>query len=193
MGKNMTTPDEILQTHIQTQRREIDESMKSVFEAIIPQNSKLPEDVFKTHFVPFFKGELEHEANANRNVIAEWVSVAGSPMAQVDIIDNDGKTMFTVPPIFDTAGFDVSSHKAGNSIKDIMTEYFQRKGSVPQAATAWLNATLIKKSDDIAKNTEGTSLELSQRWRDVLIRYGYEDGKPTKAQAASDDNDVVYD
>lgn len=191
----MTTPTQQIAN---LKREEISLQIGRAFDSLVvkKENAHLPEQVFQQFFLPFFAGELDNANLKGRDVITDWISIAGTPMSEVDIVDDNGQTIFAVPAIFDSNIIDHVNHKAGNSLKDIMAEYELRKAGVPAQANNFLNEALALKSQEISGDTSHTAV-VTGRWDTILVRYGKQ---PLTAAAASNKpteidpgDDVVYD
>lgn len=181
---------------------EISQKTNAVFDSLVTAQpkAKLPEDVFKYHFLPYFSGQEEN--SKTRNITAEWVGVAGTPMAEVDVVDKAGKVLFTVPPLFDTSSLNISKRPAGRSLADITNEFNLINHSVPVAASRFLNNALTQKGDEIIGMSDGQDPGVKavapDRWLSILNRYGFKsaDGagaaKPTQTQNSAVD-DLIYD
>lgn len=63
----------------------------------IPKRT-LPESIFRHNFYAFFKGEVTNKEQAQQ-VYQNWVQVAGSTLDAVNIIDDNGAVVYTVPPL----------------------------------------------------------------------------------------------
>lgn len=90
--KNIETPDN------KWFLRNVEKISKELCES--KENPKLPEFVFKEHFLDFFANYHKQEPgskNSNEALYAKWLELAGSEYGKVDIIDNTGKTLFTTP------------------------------------------------------------------------------------------------
>ena len=59
--------------------------------------ARIPENLFKNVFLGLFANLENQHPDAT---IQNWISIAGNPFAQVDVVDNDG-ILFTVPAIYD--------------------------------------------------------------------------------------------
>lgn len=72
-----------------------------IYQSIITDAKKdlpmLPETIFKSYFLPYFAGQV-----APANHVPDWISIAGAPTQQVNIIDNIGNVLFTVPALLST-------------------------------------------------------------------------------------------
>ncbi len=179
-------------------REEISLQIGRAFDSLVvkKENAHLPEQVFQQYFLPFFAGELDNASLKGRDVVTDWISIAGTPMSEVDIVDDNGQTLFAVPPIFDSNIIDHVNRKAGKSLNDIMTEYELRKTGVPAQANNFLNEALANKSQEIAGDTSHTAV-VTQRWDTILMRYGKSPLTATanaeKSTEVDPGDDVVYD
>lgn len=65
-------------------------------------NARLPEFVFKEHFLDFFKNyrNLTAKDKSESPLYAKWIELAGSEHNEVDIINEKGETIFTTPGLF---------------------------------------------------------------------------------------------
>lgn len=189
---------EAIKTITEIKREEISLQIGRAFDSLVVKvnNAHLPETVFQQHFLPFFAGELDAPSLKDRDVITDWISIAGTPMSEVDIVDDLGNTLFSVPPIFDSKIIEHVNRKAGNSIQDIMLEYEMRKGGVPTQANNFLNQALATKSQEITSNTSHLNVSIS-RWNDIMKRYNKGPVDSTtesgKVQNTDPGDDVVYD
>lgn len=185
-------------TITEIKREEISLQIGRAFDSLVVQVNKahLPETVFQQHFLPFFAGELDAPSLKGRDVITDWISIAGTPMSEVDIVGENGETIFTVPPIFDTNIIQHVNRKAGNSLRDIMIEYEMRKGGVPAQASNFLNEALAAKSSDLVPDTAHAAVTTG-RWNEIMKRYNKSsiDNSDAPKQTISNDpgDDVVYD
>ena len=191
----MTTASEQI---TKMKREEISLQIGRAFDSLVVKkdNAHLPEHVFEQHFLPFFAGELDNANLKGRDVITDWISIAGTPMSEVDIVNEAGQTVFTVPAIFDSNIIEHVNRKAGNGLNDIMVEYEMRKGGIPAQANNFLNEALAAKSEEITKDTSHLSVTAG-RWDSILTRYGKQPLTQISATGKSAEvdpgDDVVYD
>lgn len=172
-------------------------SMDFVHNSLVIQKTKsrLPEDVFKYYFLDYFSGNLGSPTLQNRNVIAEWIGVAGSPMGEVDVFDPQGNVLFTVPALFDTNMLAVTQSSHGKSIGDILYEYNLRKSGIPAVANNYLIKALDAKA--YSMNSEQiNSLPSVERWFLILSRYGVmpkgADNKVNNGNTERPEDDLEY-
>ena len=141
--------------------------------APISHRGKLPETHFKTVFVPFLAGEIQ--STPENNLVNSWVAIAGSPASEIDIIDEEGKVLFTAPPLYDTSLIN-SSAPSDRTLGSIMQEYSNLKQDIPDAAESFLQQHLEKKFNTMMVKPDQTNKN-SERWSEILKRYGYGPGQ----------------
>lgn len=135
--------------------------------------SKLPENVFRDYFLPRFASRVADPGNW----LVEWISIAGTPTAPVDIVDNTGTTIFRVPAVLYTKN--ISNMQGGASFDDIFTRYIMHKNNLAQRGTAFITAEMKKKADSIYTD-EGVS-DIQKQWYSIYDRYGYLPGQANSA------------
>lgn len=151
-------------------------------------NPRIPEDVFKHHFLNYFTGHGKVEPS--RNIIAEWVSVAGSVTNSVDVFDQTTKEiLFTVPPIMDTSN--IRTKKEGNkTMIELNLEHSIVKNSFPGAGARFVNTTMVEKAKSLVGGTLDTT-KAEQQWIAIHDRYfGSGDVKTEKPNTSTDTGDL---
>lgn len=199
--KSVVIPDDyqqqVLRAQFEQERQVIITNMNEIFQAVVldatKDASKLPESIFEAVFLPFFCGDLSPEVSKTRTV--EWISIAGSPMAEVQIIDENGNALFTVPPLFDSSSIDVSK-KQGMSFPQLFEEYSLQHNYMPVVGNNFIMKALADKQNAY----EGKSpreKESIDRWRQIMQRYDKipQEIKSSNIPAAAegDEDDLVYD
>ena len=169
---------------------EITESIKSailkdnertgrvVFDALLNNVEKnvLPESIFKNYFLPCFLGLRTDQRTINW--MAEWVSVAGTAMSEVTIIDDNTRVpLFDVPPILNTTALYL--HKTEGDLGDIFARHKNITNNSPTAGLNFLIAALNSKSVDLSTSIDHGGI--LDRWVDIMKRYGYLDNYNTTA------------
>lgn len=131
--------------------------------------NKLPENIFVTYFLPLFLGRVDKPKD---NWVMEWVSIAGTPMAEVAIVsDATGEELFRVPPLLHTSGL-VMDKKEGD-LGDIFGRYNQISQNVPSSGLMFLIEALNNKNKQYLDTFDNTGVVA--RWFAILARYGYVD------------------
>lgn len=108
--------------------QDIERAYNDLFE-VGKQNNQLPEQLFVNAFLPFFSGKIKDDAQLN--ITTKWVSVAGSTMNSVDIINNDGKVLFTVPPLMSTEFLGIHDNIRGKSFNEIFNDAKNQANRIP--------------------------------------------------------------
>ena len=167
-----------------TNINEITESIKSaimadnermgnvVFDALLNNVTKnvLPESIFSKYFLPCFLGLRNDQSSVNW--MAEWVSVAGTAMSEVTIIDDNTKQpLFDVPPIFNTTALYL--HKSEGDLGDIFARHRNISNNNPMAGLNFLISALNSKTIDLSTNIDHGGI--LDRWVAIIKRYGYLD------------------
>jgi hypothetical protein len=171
-------------------KQNLSEAIKDGFTALVTEapKGKIPEDIFIGYFLPFFAGEKT--ADRNQPVFAQWVSIAGSPTAAVDIIDKDGSVKVTVPGLFNS---DImrSQYSSDVSMRSIFEQYELYNNNLPVVANNFLDKAFTAKTNNLKPITINKSEE---DWQKVLSMYGYKTKASLKNIPTSDtDNDIDYD
>lgn len=154
--------------------------------------TKLPEEIFVRHFLPFFSGK--QPVSDHPQIVAEWIGIAKSPTAEVDVVGHNNETLFTVPAYFDTTVINAAERTAMRDVGTIVNKYIQEKNNLPQIATRNVTQALDQKvptmfqaSDNFQKNKEC--------WKQIFSRYsiqGFNEEEPaesTKKQSPADELD----
>lgn len=132
----------------------------------VPVNN-LPEQIFKNYFLPNFLGLSQVP---NQQWMLEWVSIAGTPMSEVCIIDDvTGQPLFMVPPILNSNG--LIMNKTEGDLGDIFTRYDQISKNTPSSGLGFLITALNTKNEEFLSNLNNN--EVLGRWIAIMQRYGY--------------------
>ncbi len=173
-------------------RQRVTESTDFFYGQLVASNphGRLPEDIFVGVFLPYFSGQKAITPDVN--IFADWISIAGSPMNEVDILNQAQQVVFSVPALFDTNIFQIATRSPGNSFTDIMNEYGLRNDSVPVAANRFLHNNLDRKVEEIKQNSP-QQLDSMQRWNLIFQRYGIQVQSFHQVQHANPSDDLEYD
>lgn len=172
-----------LKTTIAKQTQDVHDALVTHHECI-----KMEEELFVGYFLPHFCNKVP--ISTQPAIIAQWISIAGSPMSEVDVIDRAGEILYTVPSLFDTSIINVAERKVGDSIADISAEFDLRNNNIPAVAQTFLRNQLQRKLSIVNKHVNDTA---QQRWQLIFTRYGIE--SPTIQPMATVDpgDDLEYD
>lgn len=153
--------------------------------------TRLPESVFAGYFLPFFCGEKLQKDNPK--IFAEWISIAGSPVKEVQIVDAADKDLFIVPGLMDSSVIDKLNEKGTSSLLSIFTNYELHKAHLPVLGETYLADSLEQKMPTMTKSSEQIE-ENSKKWQHIFIRYGkIKENKPKAVTQSSDDEMIIDD
>lgn len=173
-----------------TMKSNIVKQTNEIHDALIVNHPRVQveEEVFVAYFLPYFikpEALAEHPA-----VIAQWIGIAGTPMAEVDVIDIDETVLYTVPSLFDTNIINSAERKPGDSIADISAEFDLRNTNIPAIAQTFLRTQLERKLSIVDRKVNDKA---HRQWQTIFERYNL---VPASQKAAVRDNpadDLEYD
>ena len=116
---------------------EIIEGYKAIM-SLNSTNKQFPEHLFVEGFLRMFAGYETHPDIT----IGRWVSIAGTPFSEVDIINQNGEVLFTVPPIYERKVLTPELSSGGSSISAVAATYEKLSAQSPYRAEAFLNNQL---------------------------------------------------
>ena len=165
------------------------EFINTLTEEIKTENPRIPEPVFTEIFWPYFNGTMA-SAEDREKVLFHWLGLAGSGSAEVDVVDKEGKVLFTVPPMIDTSGLVIIEKGRHSSMAAIYSEAMDQARLHSELAKRHLKDGLVPKLSE--KIQQG-----SASWNSVLQYYGVvpENQAVTPASSASsfDEGDLQFE
>lgn len=171
---------------------DIDQAYSDLFEKN-KQNNQLPQELFVNIFLPYFAGKVKDDVHLN--LTTKWVAVAGSTMNPVDVIDNDGNKLFTVPPLMSSDFLREQDNLRGKSFNDIFNNAQNQAARLPT-----LGGRIIAAEGSAKINSMGVAPENSQveQWNAIFDRYGIdhpktESGKPINTQKSNGSDELDFD
>jgi hypothetical protein len=138
----------------------------------------IPENMFVHHFLPFFSGETTENAQES---ITNWITIAGSPMHPVNIVNSQGQVVAQVPPINNNGALDPTGKDT--NIAYAMKEAKSLSGLSPNAGQNLILGKLSEKLDAMTAKATDNQTQMQERWNDLLKHYNK---KPIGAAAAND-------
>ncbi len=175
--------DQIAETIQATIFKDNERTGNLVFAALLDnvESHPLPESIFRDYFLPCFLGLRKDQASINWT--SEWISVAGSAMSEVTIIDdNTRQPLFSVPAIFNTTA--LYMHKTEGDLGDIFARHKNISTNNPTAGLNFLIAALNDKTIDLSKSVDHGGI--LDRWVAIIKRYGYLANYQQVEQSSSD-------
>lgn len=184
----------ILEMMQKNERTKVNDDIDRAFNYLVkdPIKGVLPEREFVNVFLRLFCGEAGHDFGLLLNY---WIAVAGSYMSEVDIIDQRGMVLFTVPAI-QSSSF-LSPVQKGPSYSEIMAEYGNQQNRSSQVANAFLAQQFEAKAQQIV--APPPSQTDRERWVAILARYGKTlpvpalPGQISQKNTGSDDDELVFE
>ena len=192
-GQELSSVDKVQETVVNGQLKAVMNVVDSSYDALVANepHNKIPEPIFVAHFLPYFTGKKVEDPA--RNPMAEWIGVAGSATSKVDVIDDAGEVLFTVPPMMDSTIINLNQ-TGGKRLNDLVTDYQLHRESLPGAAANFYNREFNNKLKQIVPGHVDET-QASKQWRSIFDRYNVVplvDDKGTDAKAAGQEDDLVY-
>lgn len=157
--------------------------------------TKITEECFKNNFLPFFSGQAEmKDVNTYSNFYNNWIQVAGTPMNEVEVIDNSNNVIFTVPSLLDTNIVKVMV-KPNKSFSQIFDEFNLRKKSITGNSASILQNDIDNKLDE-AIDPKSIYNETEKKWQNIFSRYGINSSNNNENNTKSQDSghdDLIYE
>lgn len=165
--------NKVRQTEEMLRQRAIDQAsdqINNIHNRLVVEkiNAKLPEEIFVNYFLPYFSGLVP--ITKGSDVIANWIGISGTAMAEVDVIDVNGNTLFTVPALFDTDIINITKYAKGESLEDIYSKHNLYMNNLPVIANKKLNDDLFIKSESVIKSSSNYD-DNTIRWSNIFKRY----------------------
>ena len=149
----MLTPDRLKEIHEQ---------------AVTPIRGRLPEDIFVGYFLPYFVNRQAGYPNEEK-IVQDWISVAGGPYNEVDILDAGGKPAFTVPSLMNTSSFNPQNESEIKYADLVATAEAYRVMSDVHANNFLQEALTVKFREVFSPTDKIFTAE--QRWFAIFKRY----------------------
>lgn len=160
----------MLQERVDSIKQAIMEDLRkgeeNVFRGLVSEvePNRLPEPIFVNYFLPGFLGN-----NPNRNWLLEWISVAGSPAAEVSIFDPaTNQELFRVPPVLSSRNILLPRERG--DLGDIFSQHKLMANTLGNQGTKYLFSELERKSSEAISSYHN---DTNDRWIAIMTRYGY--------------------
>jgi hypothetical protein len=142
----------------------------------------LPEHIFKGYFLPGFLGQ-----NPNKSWLAQWIGIAGSPSAEVSVIDSAQRELFRVPPILLSKDvlFRASRHEIGHIV-----QHSVKLQNTLQGKDTYLYQSMANKAREVSSPSMNGAIA---RWREIFSRYGVNVDIPSAAANAESGSDDMFE
>ncbi len=157
---------------------------KKIYEGIVlkPMINSIQEAEFRNYYLPCFAGFVNPE-----NWIINWIQVAGSPMSEVSVVDQNNQEVFRVPPLLASSKA-ILANRAGN-LNDIFGRQELLKNSLTANHTEYVFSQLGQKSQEIDNNA---SKDAQDRWAIIFRLYGITFQKEGQVQQGPNSDDDIF-
>jgi len=161
--------------------------------SVAPKKARMPEHVFKEHFMT----PLAKEKNGIAHM--KYIEYAGGPYSEVDIIDNSGTVLYTCPPLYNRSNVDDNAKNL--PLAQIAGTYELKKARMESEATNYMNEVVV----GINNNVKIDESDASFKWSKIYSRYVEEEkntstvkneapvSTPTSTQDEDLESYIVYD
>lgn len=171
------------------------------FDSVITQSKqeikgRLPEAIFVDYFLPFFASDKP--LPNNDTYITNWLKVAGSEYLEVDILDNGGKVLFTVPAMASTNVFNPYRAEGAMSFSDIVAMAKQFEVQSPVASENYIDSALTDKfkqmyqKKHLLSDKETVWLGIFARYSGKLHNYANTASPTNKASSNISDDEMEF-
>jgi len=179
-----------------------------VHQPLAARSKRLKEDIFRNVFFPMFRELLTgqgKEHNVYDMKLGNWITVAGNANSAVEVYDASGRTLFTVPPVFDVRATTPSTK--GNSylgdeklptIEHVIKSTQLYQSALPAQGNRYLSEELSKRAIIMKSNADLSDAE--KAWNEIFALYGEDPvfGGAAKQQqqspsAATDPGETDYE
>lgn len=173
---------------------QVSKDMGKVFNALCVENDpvlgRIPERIFRDYFLPYFAGERSME---DTNIVAQWISVAGTPAAEVRVIDDvTQEELYRVPPIMSTQFLDVQTRPNGQSMKEVLEQAALYRRNIPAQGERFLEMAYGDKAQVMLRNARLPE-EYNRRWGEIMTRYQKQTSPTPVAVGHVPDSSIDYD
>jgi hypothetical protein len=129
---------------------------------------RIQETIFKEVFLPLFMGkpnERYPEIQA-----ANWITVAGSPHAEVEVVDHTNTIVFVVPPLIESEQVAPITGKLDVDMSFVTGQARLYGNSLPQVAENYLMEELTKRTSYMKSNADVSATMTA--WKKIFAYYG---------------------
>lgn len=201
-NKTGVQPEEVFDDSELAQQESILKGLSRAFDTA--KNPTIPEEVFVKVFLPFF---AQDEVQEHQVTLNDWFAaidrgrgvegtIGGQPHLSVDVLDLQGKVLFTVPPIIDHKAINANS-EGDTSLKHVIMSFQQYNNIHPAQGKIYLETQLARR--ELIQRLPERMLTQLRQWDAIYKRYGRptilreEETATTEQQQGADNNDdVVY-
>jgi hypothetical protein len=137
----------------------------------------IPEMIFREVFLAMFLGKPNERYPDIKP--GNWITVAGSAHAAVDVIDDKHQVAFTVPPLMESQLIAPITGQLDVDMSYIADQAKLYQNSLPQVAENYLMEELTKRTSYMKSNADVSAT--MEAWKKILVYYGLLKAAETQA------------
>lgn len=160
-------PNPRAQVLLERADNDIREIMTSLHQVEQTDHFRMQEALFKDAFLPLFANEKVADP---RITMGFYVDMIGNAFRSVDVIDEAGNLVFTVPPVFNRETLRTAMAGGRTSFREILANHRLMAFNSPAAAEGYMVEAVSKKAL-LQYDTEEGRKEAAQ-WNAIFKRYG---------------------
>ena len=149
---------------------------------------ELPEALFKELYLPYFAGQ--DNINSRPDLIEKWLNVAGTGFSEVNLINDSGEVIATVPGLSSTLHLQVSTSSV--NLSDACRQAEIVGSQIKSLGTRYFNSALLAREKELIDTIVPDSLEsVKQKWNEVFQHFGIDVNAVRANNASSNTSDEV--
>lgn len=156
----------------------IDSELRGLEDSSTP---RMDEVMFREVFLPFFANDENPKYQVNLNKYLEFTT---SPFKELDIVDNHGNVLFTVPPLYDGESIrilDPTGEKENKTrLLNVMSNANLLRNRSEAEAEKYVQANMVGRLAKVESKLKLFNYAL--RWNTIYSYYGREEPFPTITQ-----------
>lgn len=142
------------------------------FDALVGKQDRrnIPEELFVQEFLPYFSGQKQLDQGSN--VLSNWVTIAGTPFAEVNVTDNAGNTVVVVPGLMNTLQHNLTE-RSKTTFHDIVVQAEIVGSQQSILGTRYLNNKLDEKQKELINEVMPEAVTpVKDQWSNIFQHYG---------------------
>lgn len=173
----MDNENDLKQTILDRKREEIAKIMAPIFEDITNYpypHGVIREEFFTSVFLPYFAGEITENEFPDGISMHTWNQIAGNMNNSVDVIDSNGRILFTVPPVNDLSYIVQNPDTYYDQMSSAGTYAETLRNSARPDEVMMADKVISKKLNErIPVRLKDKKEERYKQWAEIFLRYGY--------------------
>lgn len=182
LAKKVIMTDALRKEHLDNIRRDEKHIEHFMRDGGTPTRNRFPEHMFRENFLPIITGDAfkrlpegMSEDDLREQAHVMWSRVAGSPTAEVDVVEPDGSVAFTMPPMSSIKNANTSHpRETAPPIAAYTKKFMEKAAGQPTIAKAYLNRGISEKIAHMFStvDTEAERIEESKKLEKMRDYYG---------------------